>query len=92
MANRRDWRETFEDPACLSDLVSAARSCMTAADDCPPELCPHAVNRMTPLEFAEWVEDTINARRATRLDHAENRRAGQAVRRSSPPELRIVPA
>jgi hypothetical protein len=81
---RRDWVPTFADPAVLSDLFKAARSCMRAADDCDPELCAHPINRMTPMDFAQWVEDEINAakRAPVRLDHHETRRAGQQLRRA----------
>jgi hypothetical protein len=87
---RRDWMPTFADRAVLSDLRKAARRCMTEADDCDPELCQHPVNRMTPIEFCDWVETTINtaARAPVRLDHRENRTAGQKLRRA----LEIVAA
>jgi hypothetical protein len=81
---RRDWMPTFADRAVLSDLFKAARRCMTEADDCDPEICAHDVNRMTPMDFAQWVETTINtaARAPVRLDHHENRTAGQKLRRA----------
>lgn len=81
---RRDWMPTFADPAILSDLFKAARSCMRSADDCDPELCVHSVNRMTPMDFAQWVEDEIAAakRAPIRLDHRETRQAGQVRRRN----------
>lgn len=81
---RRDWMKAIDSgQAGVTDIIRAARSCMAAADDCPPELCGHSVNRMTPLEFAEWIEDELSAgkRAPVRLDQRETRKAGQVHRR-----------
>lgn len=89
-APRREWITTFSDEAVLSDLRKAAIDSMREIDDCPPEICPHAENRLTPIEFFNWVEATIHraAREPVRLDHRETRRAGQVRRRT----LEIVAA
>jgi len=81
---RRAWIESFSDPAVLSDLFAAAKSYMAEGDDCDPEHCPHPEQRMTPIEFAQWIEEqAAGVKRAPiRLDHRENRSAGQAARRS----------
>lgn len=52
----RDWLPTFADPATLSDLFAAARDCMAQVCDHQPHECPCPENRMTMVEFAEWVE------------------------------------
>ena len=80
MTDHRSWLTAFElDAAALSDLFAAARDCMAEGDDCDPELCPHPEQRMTPLEFAQWVELEVKkaARAPIRLDQRENRQAGQ---------------
>lgn len=89
-APRRDWIATFADKAVLSDLFAAMDACMAELCDCDPDTCPHPQNRMTPREAAQWVETTINtaARAPVRLDHRENRKAGQQLRRA----LEIVAA
>lgn len=53
---RRPWLDTVTDPAMLSDLLAAASDCMAqiCADD--PAECSCAGNRMTPIEFVEWLE------------------------------------
>jgi hypothetical protein len=56
----RSWLRTFVDPDALRALLRAAKTCMAEADDCEPEDCPHRVNLMTPLEFAEWVEREVH--------------------------------
>ena len=55
-APRCDWLATFADPATLSDLFAAARSCMAQICSHEPEDCDCALNRFTPVEFAEFVE------------------------------------
>lgn len=80
MADR--WLSTFAERAVLDHLRDAAEACMAdAGDGCPPETCRHDANRMTPLEFAEWVElQLVRRRRPVRIDHHENRAAGQRRR------------
>lgn len=56
---RRSWLITLADREILSALLTASRDCMTDACDDEPDDCSHAVNRMTPLEFAEWVEGQV---------------------------------
>lgn len=77
-----NWLTTFADPAVLSDLFAAARECMGELDDCEPDLCPHPASRMTPLELAQWVESEVHRVQVApqRLDHRENRQAGQMRR------------
>jgi hypothetical protein len=53
---RRDWLATFANPAVLSDLFAAARDCMAQVCDHEAHECPCPENRMTMVEFAEWVE------------------------------------
>lgn len=56
----RSWLATFADEAVLSDLRAAARACMAELDDCEPEECPHPEQRMSPAEFAQWVERAVH--------------------------------
>lgn len=77
---RHEWMATFNDRSNLADLLAAARSCMTdACDRCEPENCAHRANLMTPIEFAEWVEEQVHraGRAPLRLDHRENLEGGQ---------------
>lgn len=80
----RSWRELFSDPAIRSKLLAAARDCMRDGCACGPDgeavddpaFCDCPANRMTPLEFGEWIEREafISERGAgvRRLDHREH--------------------
>lgn len=56
----RAWLRTFADPAVLSDLLAAARSCMADVDDCDPDECDHPEQLVTPLELAQWIEREVH--------------------------------
>ena len=56
------WTESIS-RAVLSDLYRAARSCMAAVCEEDPEWCGHTMNRMTPLEFVQWIEVELRAGR-----------------------------
>ncbi len=79
-APRREWLRAFaQDHGTVSDVLAAARSCMSEACDESPEKCSHPRQRMTPLEFAQWLEEQLHRDASTpqRLDHRENREGGQ---------------
>lgn len=73
------WLETFADRGVLLDAYRAARSCMREICDDEPDACSCADNRLTPLEFVEWIEQQVRLEKAkpVRLDQRENRSAGQ---------------
>jgi hypothetical protein len=85
-AARRDWITTFADPAVLSDLFAAARSCMAQVCDHEPTDCDCELNRATFQEFAEWVELEVQAaqREPTRIEPAgrPNRKRDGDIRMS----------
>jgi hypothetical protein len=72
---RRDWVRTFSEPAVLSDLFSAAQSCMAQVCTHDPAECGCRENQMTPLELAQWIEREVHAR------GGHGRPAGQPNRR-----------
>lgn len=61
-AARRMWlREFQENSVARWALQAAARSCMEdACERHEAEDCPCEANRMTPLEFAEWIMDEVD--------------------------------
>jgi hypothetical protein len=77
------WRNLFSDPEALSDLFAAAAACMAEEDSCDPEYCAHQSQLQTPHEFAQWVQRQVatdQSGKSVRLDHRENRQAGQHQR------------
>lgn len=91
---RREWiRDLAADPAVLSAVRAAAETCMReVCERHEPSECSCAVQMCTPLEFAEWLELTIERQRREplRLDHRENRQAGQSARRVSEAHLAVA--
>ena len=53
----------LEDPVALGALLLAARDCMAEVDECPPELCPHPSQRITPLDRYALVTNDADASR-----------------------------
>jgi hypothetical protein len=83
-APRREFIKAFATGrATISDVLAAARSLMSEGCDEPPDRCGCPEQRMTPLEFAQWLESSVHkAQRApVRLDQRENLEAGQRQRR-----------
>lgn len=57
MSNRSpEWHETFADKAVMEDLRAALREMAGQLDDCDPETCMHAEQRVHPYEVYEWIE------------------------------------
>jgi hypothetical protein len=83
-APRLEWLRAFaQDRGTVSDLLAAARFCMAEACDEPPEKCSHPQQRMTPLEFSQWVESQVHraVRAPIRINHHETLEGGQRARR-----------
>jgi hypothetical protein len=60
---RRDWLDTFADPAVVSDLRAAARELMRQVCTHAPEDCDCELNRFTPAEFVDWLEGEVQQQR-----------------------------
>lgn len=52
----REWARTLGDPAVLSDLRAAAADCMAMVCNHEPSECDCPENRMTMMEFVDWIE------------------------------------
>lgn len=80
----RAWKRTLADRSTLDAIADAARALMAQICDHAPEDCTCEANLMTPMEVADWIqrEVLLQAGKPQRLDHHENRSAGQQVRRS----------
>ena len=83
---RRSWVRAFaDDPLALWAVRAAADSCMReVCEEHEPADCSCQVQMMTPLELADWIEQEVSRERRepVRLDHHENRSAGQQERRA----------
>lgn len=87
-APRREWLQTFADPAILSDLFAAARDAMGQVCDHEPSECSCELNRATFQEWAEWV--AIEAERS-KGEPLHLRPAGQPGRkREGDPRLNLA--
>jgi len=60
---RREWMQTFADEAVMSDLYAAVRELMAQVCDHAPEDCNCPLNRVTPIEVAEWIEMEVRQNR-----------------------------
>lgn len=90
---QRSWTARLGEPKTLSDLMRAARDCMRDACECVPADCEHPHNRMTPLEFAEWIEREVHRAQQERAPlMVRQLHADRARERHDGPALRAVPA
>lgn len=63
MTRAREWIRTFGDDATLRDLREALRAMAAELDDCDPEQCMHAEQRVHPFEVWEWIEREVQRER-----------------------------
>jgi hypothetical protein len=78
----RAWLDSFDDPGVRADLRRAARACMADTDDCDPDLCGHPSQRITPMEFVDWLEQTWHTRtRGVARDDQRDRPRARCSRR-----------
>lgn len=58
---RREWVQTFADPALLSDLRAAIVDMARTIDACDPEECMHDEAMVHPIEVFHWIECEVQA-------------------------------